>query len=177
VAATQERRVTANERQEGGAHYQTRDGLPQHWDLAIQYDWDYFQGQIIKYIMRWKAKGETPAKRKLDLEKARHFLDKYIENFQVYDTRFRNPPPQPEGVVPLQPPTKYDSVGSFKQYEQELSTYATDNDFMVEGGFGRGDIIYRCRHCRVHLHATGLEHAHQLHQCPQAPPLEVRVEG
>jgi hypothetical protein len=38
------------------------------------FQWDYFQGQIIKYLMRWKKKGGVQ-----DLEKARHYLDKYIE--------------------------------------------------------------------------------------------------
>jgi hypothetical protein len=43
------------------------------------YEWDYFQGQITKYLMRWKFKHETHEQRMEDLKKARHFLDKYIE--------------------------------------------------------------------------------------------------
>jgi hypothetical protein len=38
------------------------------------FDLDYFQGQITKYIMRWKLKNGLQ-----DLEKAHHFLEKYIE--------------------------------------------------------------------------------------------------
>jgi len=68
----------ANEVQVGGTHYNTGD-LPQHWDLVDTYGWDYFQGQITKYLMRWKYKHDTPEKRLEDLRKARHFLDKYIE--------------------------------------------------------------------------------------------------
>jgi hypothetical protein len=64
--------------QVGGLHYQTGD-KPQHWDLVNTYGWDYFQGQIIKYLMRWKTKWTTPEKRLEDLKKARSFLDKYIQ--------------------------------------------------------------------------------------------------
>jgi len=61
----------ANERQVGGNHYA---GKIQHWDIVADHDLDYFQGQITKYVMRWKKKNGIQ-----DLEKARHFLDKYIE--------------------------------------------------------------------------------------------------
>lgn len=63
----------ANERQVGGNHYNKHGDL-QHWDLVNIFKWDYFQGQITKYVMRWKDKNGVQ-----DLEKARHFLDKYIE--------------------------------------------------------------------------------------------------
>lgn len=65
--------MAANERQIGGDHYK-KEGFPEHWDIVWEYDLDYFQGQITKYVMRWKKKGGIN-----DLEKARHFLDKYIE--------------------------------------------------------------------------------------------------
>ena len=63
--------MAANDRQVGGAHYR---GSVQHWDIVAQHDLDYFQGQITKYIMRWKKKNGVQ-----DLEKALHFLEKYIE--------------------------------------------------------------------------------------------------
>jgi hypothetical protein len=62
----------ANDRQVGGSHYKT--GGLQHWDLVEMFGWDYFQGQITKYLMRWRKKNGLE-----DLEKARHYLDKYIE--------------------------------------------------------------------------------------------------
>lgn len=61
----------ANARQVGGDHYQNEI---QHWDFVASHNMDYFQGQITKYVTRWKKKGGVK-----DLEKARHFLDKYIE--------------------------------------------------------------------------------------------------
>lgn len=64
----------ANDRQVGGKHYKKVDGTVEHWDIVAQHGLDYFQGQITKYVMRWKDKGGLQ-----DLEKARHFLEKYIE--------------------------------------------------------------------------------------------------
>ena len=59
-------------KQIGGDHYKK---LPiQPWDYILANDLDYFQGSIVKYITRWKDKGGVT-----DLKKARHFLDKYIE--------------------------------------------------------------------------------------------------
>ena len=62
----------ANEKQVGGSHY--GGGALQHWDVVDKFKLDYFQGQITKYVMRWKDKNGLE-----DLKKARHFLDKYIE--------------------------------------------------------------------------------------------------
>lgn len=71
-ASTPMRNDGANSHQVGGEHY----GLSpyQHWDLVAQFDLDYFQGQITKYVMRWKKKNGLT-----DLQKAKHFLEKYIE--------------------------------------------------------------------------------------------------
>lgn len=63
--------MKANDRQVGGEHYKSSI---QHWDYVIANDLDYFQAQITKYVTRWKKKDGIEA-----LEKARHFLDKYIE--------------------------------------------------------------------------------------------------
>lgn len=93
----------ANERQEGGDHYK-QEGKPQHWDLAVMYRWDPFQYQITKYVMRWKDKHPTHAQRLVDLKKARHFLDKYIEVAEQYDPGAYDAigdPPLPTVDVPL----------------------------------------------------------------------------
>ena len=62
----------ANKTQVGGGHYQNAD--IQHWDFVWAQDMDYFQGQVTKYVTRWKKKNGIQ-----DLHKARHFLQKYIE--------------------------------------------------------------------------------------------------
>ena len=63
--------MSANEKQVAGQHYRARI---QHWDYVVANDLDYFQGQITKYVTRWKKKNGLT-----DLLKAQHFLEKYIE--------------------------------------------------------------------------------------------------
>lgn len=58
-----------NERQVGGTHYAAEF---QHWDLVWRLRVGYFAGQITKYTSRWRKKNGAQ-----DLEKARHFAEKY----------------------------------------------------------------------------------------------------
>lgn len=69
--------TTANSKQVGGQHYKTPI---QHWDFVQANDLDYFQGQITKYVCRWKRKNGVQ-----DLRKAQHFLEKYIELAEEQD--------------------------------------------------------------------------------------------
>lgn len=64
--------MKANSRQVGGTHY--KDMSIEHWDVVALNGLDYFQGQITKYVMRWRGKNGLQ-----DLDKAGHFLEKYIE--------------------------------------------------------------------------------------------------
>jgi hypothetical protein len=67
--------MSANERDMvGGGHYRKHGKEIQHWDIVAIFQLDYFQGQITKYVMRWRDKGGIA-----DLEKAAHYLQKYIE--------------------------------------------------------------------------------------------------
>lgn len=63
--------VNANDRQVGGSHYA---GVYQHWDLVADLRLGYFEGQVTKYVSRWRKKNGIQ-----DLEKASHFLSKLIE--------------------------------------------------------------------------------------------------
>ena len=69
--------MSANDRQVGGDHYRKRNANMQHWDFAAQQGYDYFQGAITKYVDRWKEKDGVIA-----LEKAKHYLEKYIEEIK-----------------------------------------------------------------------------------------------
>jgi hypothetical protein len=62
--------IDPNSHQVGGEHYRSEI---QHWDYVWANDLDYFQGQITKYITRWREKNGVE-----DLRKAKHFLEKYI---------------------------------------------------------------------------------------------------
>tara|TARA_R110002020_G_scaffold466516_1_gene689119 strand:+ start:175 stop:480 length:306 start_codon:yes stop_codon:yes gene_type:complete len=61
----------ANDKQVGGNHYASEI---QHWDWAISNDLSYLQGQITKYVARYKKKHGIE-----DLRKAQHCLEKLIE--------------------------------------------------------------------------------------------------
>lgn len=76
----------ANDRQVAGNHYAAAgaDTGLQHWDIVALFNLDYFQGQVTKYIMRWRHKNGIE-----DLRKAQHFLQKYIE---VEEGRLRRKP-------------------------------------------------------------------------------------
>jgi len=62
----------ANEQQVGGAHYAVKTIQP--WDYIIANDLGYLEGNIVKYVSRWKDKGGVE-----DLKKAQHYLQKLIE--------------------------------------------------------------------------------------------------
>jgi len=61
----------ANKTQVAGSHYQSQI---QHWDFVVANDLNYFEAQITKYVTRCRKKNGLQ-----DLEKAQHFLAKYIE--------------------------------------------------------------------------------------------------
>ena len=62
----------ANARQIGGNHYLFLAIQP--WDYNLANGLGFIEGNIVKYITRWREKGGID-----DLRKARHFLDKLIE--------------------------------------------------------------------------------------------------
>ena len=64
--------MTANEEQVGGRHYIEKSIQP--WDYIIANKMGYLEGNIIKYVSRYKEKGGVE-----DLIKAAHYLDKLIE--------------------------------------------------------------------------------------------------
>lgn len=64
--------MSANDIQCGGTHY--RDKAIQPWDYITANDIGYLEGNVIKYVSRWKDKGGVE-----DLRKAQHYLAKLIE--------------------------------------------------------------------------------------------------
>lgn len=67
----------ANERQVAGTHY--KGVAIQHWDYAAANGLDYFEGQITKYVCRWRKKWPTAKGRLDDIAKALHFAEKFAE--------------------------------------------------------------------------------------------------
>jgi hypothetical protein len=64
--------MTANDNQVNGTHYKDKDIQP--WDYIAANKLGYFEGNVVKYVSRWRDKGGVA-----DLEKARHYIDKLIE--------------------------------------------------------------------------------------------------
>ena len=64
--------MSANKIQIAGDHYKKQPVQP--WDYIAANDLGYFEGNIVKYVSRWRDKGGVE-----DLRKARHYLDKLIE--------------------------------------------------------------------------------------------------
>lgn len=62
----------ANAVQVAGSHYVGKAIQP--WDYIAGNGLGYFEGNIVKYVSRWRDKGGVE-----DLRKARHYLDKLIE--------------------------------------------------------------------------------------------------
>jgi hypothetical protein len=78
MEAREERRLsiehevkTANAKQVGGTHYKK---AIQPWDYIIANELGYLEGNVVKYVSRWKEKGGVQ-----DLKKAQHYLQKLIE--------------------------------------------------------------------------------------------------
>lgn len=65
--------MSANDRQEGGDHYKQFRGL-EPWDVIIHWGLGFLDGNAVKYLARWRHKGGL-----LDLKKAKHYIDKQIE--------------------------------------------------------------------------------------------------
>lgn len=71
IAQGQRETLPANSMQIGGTHY----AKPiQHWDFVTSHDYGYLEGQITKYLFRWRDKNGVQ-----DLQKASHFLQKLAE--------------------------------------------------------------------------------------------------
>ena len=61
----------ARDRQVGGTHY---DKAIQPWDFIVGNKLGYLEGNIIKYVSRYKDKNGLQ-----DLQKAQHYLERLIE--------------------------------------------------------------------------------------------------
>lgn len=64
--------MSANEQQVSGNHYKTKTIQP--WDYIAANELGYFEGNVVKYVSRWRDKGGID-----DLRKAKHYLEKLIE--------------------------------------------------------------------------------------------------
>lgn len=66
-------------KQVGGDHYEKMAIQP--WEVIERGDLDFWEGNVVKYVMRYRAKNGLE-----DLKKARHYLDYLIEREQKHGT-------------------------------------------------------------------------------------------
>lgn len=64
--------MSANNKQVGGQHYSAKAVQP--WDYITSNNLGYLEGNVVKYVSRWKEKNGVE-----DLLKAKHYLEKLIE--------------------------------------------------------------------------------------------------
>ncbi|CAB4157664.1 SaV-like [uncultured Caudovirales phage] len=69
-------------RQVGGDHYKRAH---QPWEIIEEWGLDYWAGNVVKYVLRYKFKNGVE-----DLEKARHYLDYLIKKEKDAITAARN---------------------------------------------------------------------------------------
>jgi len=66
------RRGVPNAMQVGSDHYSKKAIQP--WDYIVSNNLGYLEGNVVKYVSRWKDKGGID-----DLRKAQHYIHKLIE--------------------------------------------------------------------------------------------------
>ena len=64
--------MSANDSQVGGNHYKGKAIQP--WDYIVANNLGYLEGNVVKYISRWREKGGID-----DLRKVLHYTQKLIE--------------------------------------------------------------------------------------------------
>lgn len=64
--------TSANANQVGGTHYKSKAIQP--WDYVASNGLGFFEGNVVKYLTRWRDKGGVA-----DLRKAQHYIQKLIE--------------------------------------------------------------------------------------------------
>ncbi len=60
-----------NKTQVGGQHWTSKP--IQCWDYIAANGLDFFEGNVVKYVTRWREKGGVQ-----DLQKAKHYIEKLI---------------------------------------------------------------------------------------------------
>ena len=141
--------MTANQRQVGGSHYAAKH---QHWDIVVEHDLNYFEGQITKYVMRCRKKNGLE-----DLQKAHHFIEKYMQVWSEIADRL------PATQIVVHPRVQKDMDVEYQEQREK------EKMFQPDGFFADGTQGYQCVHCRKVVRAGSPLGAFYAHQCPVAP--------
>jgi hypothetical protein len=108
-------------KQVGGSHYKM---AIEPWDYVVANNLGYLEGNVIKYVTRYKQKGGLQ-----DLQKAQHYIEKLME---VERERLRSP------LDPYQPTSEADT----RFITEKLTTPSTTT---VPGASYREQQVNQCR--------------------------------
>lgn len=126
--------MNVNDYQVGGDHYRVNGVEYQHWDLAADLGFDYFQGVITKYLDRWKFKNGAE-----DLKKAQHYLAKYLT---LPERHLKAWSPEPGILVDRFINGRgYDETQSTIFRAIAMSHYYTDPELLVKAASALGNYI------------------------------------
>lgn len=168
----------ANDKQVGGDHYkQHGETGEQHWDRVARIGLDYMQAMITRYVERcWDKHGIQ------DLQKAAHFIEKYIEQARSNGREGKLESKEKDMVAQLK--RAEEDMSKRLRYLLEHHVTGEDGVFMFPDGISfecknreadpmqhystarfsfegikENKVHYRCRVCRMHVHIA-------LHQQP-----------
>ena len=126
--------MSANDKQINGDHYR---GAIQTWDYIVANDLGFLEGNIVKYVTRFRKKNGVQ-----DLEKAQHYLQKLIEVENERLRRASNPNDQDQQTI------KEIVAESENRYGERTGTDVAHRDKVIaklcqrnEAGYGQPTTI------------------------------------
>ena len=126
--------MSANDTQISGNHY--KDKPIQPWSYIAANGLGYFEGNIVKYVSRWKGKGGVD-----DLRKAKHYIEKLIE----LETQVKDESKTIHGFIPWEggdcPEGASTMVEVLLQNQTKYSGYAATFGWSRTGACTSFDII------------------------------------
>ena len=94
----------ANNTQVGGDHYRSKAVQP--WDFIVSNGMGYLDGNVVKYVSRYRDKGGLQ-----DLKKAMHYLEKLIEVEKLKQAIVSSHPVD-SGFKPSSGPVRFPTYGT-----------------------------------------------------------------
>lgn len=156
----------ANKRQVAGEHYRVNGAELQHWDIVEMFRLDYFQGQVTKYLFRWRHKNGVE-----DLEKAAHYLEKYIEleKAKELQTKIDTDVSKVTSIIKEPEQTAWElDLGAEIYYRigYELGQVKATGwtNYVFEGAHQEG-YLFTCKECGAKFHAPPDYNPHNYHPC------------
>jgi len=112
----------AIDNQVGGNHYKKKKIQP--WHIIDEYQLDFYLGNVLKYILRDKNDNQLE-----DLKKARHYLDKRIEDYTP--------------IVTIRDEKSFVDMTKIEQDEYAIREWLDDSEFTYLRQDEAGHFLFR----------------------------------